>query len=76
MQVLANTKFYETVNDSLGQTHNPASNDHYSHLKIVLFCAILKSTDGWTLIGSHTPRAKIVITTGRYSGSIILKNQT
>ena len=42
------------VNDPLGQTHSPASSDHYSHLKIVLFCEIL--TDG------QTTRAKIVIT--------------
>ena len=31
------------VCDPLGQTHSPASSDHYSHLKVVLFCAILKS---------------------------------
>ena len=47
-------------NDLLGQTHSPASSDHYSHLKIVLFCEIVKSGDGRT-----TPPVKIVITTGR-----------
>ena len=31
------------INDPLGQTHNPANSDHYSNLKIILFCAILKS---------------------------------
>ena len=34
------------INDPLGQPHSPASSDHYSHLKIVLFCVILKSEDG------------------------------
>ena len=29
-------------NDPLGQTHSPASNDHYFHLKVVLFCEILQ----------------------------------
>ena len=33
------------INDLPGQTHNPASSDNYSHLKIVLFCATLKRTD-------------------------------
>ena len=31
------------INDPLGQTHSPASSDHYSHLKFVLFREILKS---------------------------------
>ena len=31
------------INDPLGQTHNRASTDHYSHLKMVLFCEILRS---------------------------------
>ena len=32
------------INDPLGQIHNPAdaSSDHYSRLKVVLFCKILK----------------------------------
>ena len=34
------------INDPFGQTHSPASSDHYSHLKVVLFCEILKSGDG------------------------------
>ena len=33
------------IDDPLGQTHNPASNDHYSRLNFVLFCGILKSGD-------------------------------
>ena len=44
------------INDPLGQTNSPASSDHCSHLKIVLFCRILKSV-------------KIVVTTGRDCGS-------
>ena len=36
------------TNDPLGQTHSPASSDHYSHLKIVMSCEILKSVDGQT----------------------------
>ena len=51
------------INDPLGQTHCPTSSDHYSHLKIVLFCEIVKSAEG------RTPRAEIVITTGRGCGS-------
>ena len=31
------------INDLLGQTHNLARSDHYSHFKGVWFCAILKS---------------------------------
>ena len=34
------------INDPLGQTHSPASVDHYSHWKFVLFREILKSGDG------------------------------
>ena len=34
------------INDPLGQTHSPALSEHYSHLKVVLFCDILKSGDG------------------------------
>ena len=49
------------INDPSGQTHSPASNDHYSHIKFVLFCEILKSGDGWPNV--QTPRVKIVITT-------------
>ena len=29
------------INDPLGQTHSPASNDRYSRLKVVLFREIL-----------------------------------
>ena len=36
------------INDPLGQTHSPANSDHYSRLKFVLFCEILKSGDGRT----------------------------
>ena len=43
-------------NDPLGQINSPASSKHYSRLKVVLFCEILKS-------------AKIVITAGRDCGS-------
>ena len=36
------------MNDPLGQTHSPASSDHYFHLKFVLLYDILKiRTDGW-----------------------------
>ena len=55
------------INDPLTQTLSPASSDHYSHLKIVLFCEVLKSEDGRTDV--RTPRAKIVITTIRDCGS-------
>ena len=34
---------------TLGQIHNPASGEPYSHMKIVLLCAILKSGDRQTL---------------------------
>ena len=33
------------INDPHRQTHSPARSDHYSHLKVVLFCYILKSVD-------------------------------
>ena len=33
------------INDPLGQTNSPASSDHYFHLKIVVFCMILKNGD-------------------------------
>ena len=33
------------INDPLGQIHCPASNDHYIHLKFVLFCKVLKIGD-------------------------------
>ena len=33
------------IYDPLGQTHSPTSSDH---LKVVLFCDILKSGDGRT----------------------------
>ena len=36
------------INDPLGQTHSPASSDHYSGLKVALFCEILKNVDGRT----------------------------
>ena len=32
--------------DPLGQTHSPTSNNHYSRLKVILFCEILKKGDG------------------------------
>ena len=50
------------VNDPLCQTHSPVSSDHYSHLKIVLFCSIFKIEDGRTFV-------KIMVTTGRVCGS-------
>ena len=36
------------INDPLNQTHSPAISDHYSHLKVVLFCEILKKKDECT----------------------------
>ena len=41
------------VTDPLGQIYNPASSDHYSHLKVVMFCEFRKVrmnvwTDVWT----------------------------
>ena len=69
------------INDPQGQTDSPASSDHCSHLKVVLFCEIFKSEDGRTdgrayvrtiiyvRMDGRTKRAKIVITTGRDCGS-------
>ena len=37
------------INDPLGKTHSPASNNYNSHLRIVLFCGILKIGHGWTV---------------------------
>ena len=52
------------INDPLSQAHSPFSY-HYSHLKFVLFCKILKSgnrrTDGRTDV--QTPHVKRVFTT-------------
>ena len=55
------------INDPLGQTHSPASSDHYFRLKVILFSEILKSEDGRTdeQTDGQTTRAKIGITTGR-----------
>ena len=53
-----------TINDPLGQTHSPASSNHYSYLKIVLVRKIFVLTD------VKKPRAKIVITTGRAKGRL------
>ena len=36
------------INDPLGQTHNPTSNDHYFHRTFLLFCVVLKSGYGRT----------------------------
>ena len=50
------------INDPLGQTHSPASSDHYkSHLNFVLFCENFKSGT----YGQTDNTCKIVITTGR-----------
>ena len=38
----------DLINDPLGQTHNPAISDHYSHLKVVLFREFLKRGNGRT----------------------------
>ena len=61
------------VNDPLGQTHRPASKDHYFQLKIILFCEILKSgnvmTNLQTELYGRTTCVKLVITTGRDCGS-------
>ena len=51
------------INDPHGQTHSLTSTDHYSSLKVVLFCEILKSGDGQTSL------VKIVINIGRDCGS-------
>ena len=47
------------INDPFGQTHSPDNSDHYSRLKVDLFCELLKSGDG---------RTKIVIIIGRDCG--------
>ena len=48
-------------NDPLDQTpYSPASSDHYSQLKMVLFYY-----EKWGRTEVQTPRAKIVTTTGR-----------
>ena len=31
------------IYDPLGQIYSPFSSDHYCHLKVILFCEILKS---------------------------------
>ena len=55
------------INDPPSQTHSPAYSNHYSRLKFVLLCEILKSMDGRT--DGLTPLVKIVITAGRNCGS-------
>ena len=56
-------------NDPLGQTHSLASSEHYSHLKIVLFCVILKSSNGQKY-RHHTCENKLqAVTLGWPSGS-------
>ena len=61
------------INDPLGQIHNVASSDHYSHLKFVLFCEILKSgegrMDGRTNVQTPPPRVKLEIKAGHDYGS-------
>ena len=52
--------------DPLGQTHSPASNDHYSLLKFVSFCEILKRF--WLRTYGQIKGAKMVIITGRDYG--------
>ena len=53
------------INDPFGQTHTPASSDHYFHLEIVLCFAQF-----WKVgMDVQTPDVKIVITTGRDFGS-------
>ena len=53
------------IKDPLGQTYSPASGDVYSHLKY-LFCFVRFLKEGTDV---QTPRAQIVITTGRDCGS-------
>ena len=53
------------INDPLGQTHNPSSSGHHSHLKIVILRDFV--TDG--RMEEQTPYTKIVITTGHDCGS-------
>ena len=38
----------DVINDSLSETHSPAISNQYFHLKVVLFCKILKSGDEQT----------------------------
>ena len=45
MKNKTNTEF---VNGPLGQIYNSTGSDHYSHVTIILFFAILKSGDGRT----------------------------
>ena len=61
------------INDPLGQIHSPASSDHYSHLKFVF---VLRDFEKWERTDVQTPRAKIVITTGRDFGSASWINKT
>ena len=41
------------MNDPFGHTHSPGSSDHYSHMKLVLFCDILKSEYTCTEVQTH-----------------------
>ena len=44
------------INDPLGQTHSPASNDHYSRLKIALF---LRDFEQWGRTDGRTDRQRV-----------------
>ena len=73
-----NYKTLRSNNDPLGQTYSHASSDHYSHLKVVLFCCeILKSgTDRRADV--QTPSMKVVIiklTLGRPRGSLTMNTK-
>ena len=64
------------IKDPPGQTHSPARSDHYSHLKFVLFCEMLKSgyvrTDNscdFEKWDGQTLCIKIFTSTGRDCGS-------
>ena len=35
------------INDPLGQTHSPASSDHYSRLKVLKSCFVLRDFEMW-----------------------------
>ena len=64
------------INDPLGQIHNPANSDHYSHLKIFWFW---RSLEKWGRTDERqTPPAKILNNTGRVCGPVewINYNQT
>ena len=37
------------INDPLGQTHKPASSDHYAHLKLASLCEIWDNSDHYRL---------------------------